>query len=310
MKKILVLVLIILVKTTSIYPQQEINTDYVMDEISPDSIPLVFEKGIVSSQFFEHSSPEFSKDGKNMLWTVVPGEPGSEAFIFSSQKNDMGWSAPEEVTYLGNNDNMYPVFAFDFLRIYFSSSKTIADKQDPIKRSIWYVNKIDNSYSEPIYVGFDFLDIYGLFAAKSGNLYFMAQDLNTTEKYNLYFSQYVDGNYAEPIMLPEPINSEYYEDNPYLSADEDFIIFESSRPGGFGGIDLYFSIRQPDGSWSAPKNIGEPINSTFSDRFPKISNEGNYFFWGSNRNATTTKYDFDIYWISSSIIYNLIKNSQ
>ncbi len=110
--------------------------------------------------------------------------------------------------------------------------------------------------------------------------------------------------------MPEPINSQYYEDNPYLFDDEKHMIFESNRPGGLGGTDLYLSTRNSDGTWSDPENLGITINTKSSERFAKISSDGKFFFWGSNINSQVRNYDFDIYWISAAVIYNKLETKK
>ena len=46
--------------------------------------------------------------------------------------------------------------------------------------------------------------------------------------------------------------------------------FASARPGGYGKIDIYFSEKKDDGTWSKAKNIGRPINTPDSDKSPFI----------------------------------------
>lgn len=62
----------------------------------------------------------------------------------------------------------------------------------------------------------------------------------------------------------------------------DVVFFSSSRPGGFGGKDIYYTIKEIDG-WSAPINMGATINSPFDEIDPFISNDGNTLYFSSNR---------------------------
>jgi hypothetical protein len=63
-------------------------------------------------------------------------------------------------------------------------------------------------------------------------------------------------------MLDKNINSASDEIAASLSAEGDQIYFASNRPGGFGGIDLYVSKKQPTGTWSLPNNLGPAINTS------------------------------------------------
>lgn len=95
-------------------------------------------------------------------------------------------------------------------------------------------------------------------------------------KLELFFSSFKDGNFSDP--RPLLINSKLYSiGQPALSPDGTILIFASDRPGGFGGIDLYYSTKRSTG-WSTPKNMGEAINTVGDEEFPFMSNDGSLFF--------------------------------
>jgi len=62
--------------------------------------------------------------------------------------------------------------------------------------------------------------------------------------YDLYYSEFKNNAWSEPVNFGPEINSEYDEYRPvttYASNYEnDLMIFSSNRPGGLGGYDLYF----------------------------------------------------------------------
>ena len=69
------------------------------------------------------------------------------------------------------------------------------------------------------------------------------------------------------------INSDFDDKCPYVHWNE-YMVFTSNRPGGFGGYDLYYSIKK-NNVWSEPKNFGEKINSKY-DEYRPIIFEGNF----------------------------------
>ncbi len=71
-------------------------------------------------------------------------------------------------------------------------------------------------------------------------------------------------NESEKVRLP--VNSDQDDKCPYVIAN--FMVFASNRAGGFGGYDLYYSIKIND-AWSDPVNFGDRIN-TSSDEFRPI----------------------------------------
>ena len=88
-----------------------------------------------------------------------------------------------------------------------------------------------------------------------------------------------------------------WEAQPSLSGDGKTLYFASARPGGFGKIDIYFSRRNEDGSWSKAENMGKPINTSENDKSPFIHTDSRTFYfvsessdyrWGAG--------DFDIFY--------------
>jgi hypothetical protein len=53
--------------------------------------------------------------------------------------------------------------------------------------------------------------------------------------------------WSTPANLGSPINSAAAEQQPGLSSDGRTLVFASSRPGGFGGTDIYLSTRTSSG---------------------------------------------------------------
>lgn len=72
-------------------------------------------------------------------------------------------------------------------------------------------------------------------------------------------------------------NDDYSCMHPSLSPDGHKLFFASDMPGGYGGMDLYFSERR-NGSWSPPINLGPDINTDKNEVFPFFHESGTLFF--------------------------------
>ena len=91
-------------------------------------------------------------------------------------------------------------------------------------------------------------------------------------------------DWSEPINLGPNVNSTGMDRGPAISKDELSLYFASSRPGGFGGEDIYVSQRETrDSEWGPAMNLGPNINTSFDERVPAFSRDGHLMFFASNR---------------------------
>lgn len=85
------------------------------------------------------------------------------------------------------------------------------------------------------------------------------------------------------VLLPFSTNlASTAWDSEHFFIQDSIVIFASNRPGGFGGSDLYYAVRQA-GIWQAPVNLGMAINGPHDETGPFLSKEGTHLFFNSNR---------------------------
>lgn len=104
-------------------------------------------------------------------------------------------------------------------------------------------------------------------------------------KEDLYVSlKNSSGEWAKPINLGSTINTSGFEISPFLSDDKKRLYFASNGHRGFGDADIFVSERLYNSwtVWSAPKNIGEKINSQAFDAYFTIAKDSTVIF-ASNR---------------------------
>lgn len=98
---------------------------------------------------------------------------------------------------------------------------------------------------------------------------------------DLYFSENRNGVWTIPKNIGMPISSIYSEKQPALSSDGRILYFSSDRPGGLGKYDLWMSVRNEDGSWGEPVNMGENINTEGFDQSPFIHPDNKTLYFSS-----------------------------
>ncbi|MBX3101880.1 MAG: PD40 domain-containing protein [Bacteroidetes bacterium] len=77
----------------------------------------------------------------------------------------------------------------------------------------------------------------------------------------IWYSRREQGRWTEPRKLEGSISSGYCDSWPSLSADGRTLYFVSDRPGGFGGFDIWYATRLPNGQWGAVQNLGHTLNT-------------------------------------------------
>ena len=101
---------------------------------------------------------------------------------------------------------------------------------------------------------------------------------------DIYLSRFHEGQYLEPLKLPDNINSNKSEADAFVAGDESFIIFvRVDEPDGYGNSDLYISFKENEMEWSDPINMGEDINSKMIDGSPYVTPDGKYLIFTSGR---------------------------
>ncbi|MEI7594631.1 MAG: OmpA family protein [Bacteroidota bacterium] len=128
-------------------------------------------------------------------------------------------------------------------------------------------------------------------ASFSNNSSFMAYTRNNCDlkgkdkivNLQIFFSTYKEGKWSKPVPFYLN-NNDYSVGQPSLSADGNIMYFTSNMSGGYGGADIYRTVKTEKGEWGVPENMGNTINTESDEMFPFYSNaEGSQkLFFASN----------------------------
>lgn len=72
-----------------------------------------------------------------------------------------------------------------------------------------------------------------------------------------------------------------YDSQPTLSADGNTMYFVSTRDGGQGGSDIWYSSKLGN-AWATPKNAGSEVNTPFNEITPNLGADGNALYFASD----------------------------
>lgn len=117
----------------------------------------------------------------------------------------------------------------------------------------------------------------------NGDLYFWSERIDAVGERDIFFAP-SDGSGGWLIArpLPAPINTAGRDNHAWVSPAGGLMLISYPDRDGAGGEDIFVS-RKIDGRWSEPQNLGPGINSRYADFAPKLSPDGAYIVFSSDR---------------------------
>lgn len=126
------------------------------------------------------------------------------------------------------------------------------------------------------------------------DLYFTSRRPGGFGGSDLYVTHLGDnGKWSAPQNMGAGINTSGDEACPFIHADNQTLYFTSNGWPGYGDEDLFLVRRQQDGRWSAPQNLGYPINTINREGTLFIAADGKTAYYASDR--SDSRGGLDIY---------------
>ena len=270
---------------------------------TPCITPALFSPDILDD-YENKQSPIFSPDGNSLYITIIT--PPRDFSTFFMQKQNSHWLKPFIPDYFKQNNIRYPFVSPDGKKLFFvimdsqeESGKIIYNSDiytaDVISTGVWgqsqklgpNVNSNNHERSPSV--------------TRDGTLYFYSDREGGMGGIDIYRSLLKEGHYIEPENLGNKVNSEHNEYNPFISPDENYLLFNSNdHPDSYGSHDIFISFRKHDGTWTKIKNLGTTVNTASSESKPYVSPDGKYLFFSSSRNN-----NLEIFWVNTQIIEEL-----
>jgi len=277
----------------------EIRGKY-LGQPEPGNEPLRFDPDVILNPCRPHGGLTVSPDGKEIFWTRNSFASDMYEKIWYTKEINGKWTSPMIAPFSDEYRNSHPCFTPDGNRLYYNSNRPYNPGDKPEQdEDIWYVERNDSGWSDPINPGAplnseddDFLPT----VSANGNVYFIriSYEESKGRVIDIYKSSIVEGQFTDPQNLGEPLNSPFVEARPLIAPDESYIVFTSSRPGGLQeDLESYISFNNMDGTWSEPVPIG--IEKTMQG----ISSDGKFWFYTDSENGM-----IDHFWVSSGVIEN------
>lgn len=152
---------------------------------------------------------------------------------------------------------------------------------------IYYSKLIDDQWGTPELlpspINSDANDFGSAFTGDGQSMVFVRCDApDGLGSCDLYITQLTGDKWSKPVNMGNVVNTDDWESQPTINSDGNKIIFTSTRPGGYGGSDLYMIEKNHLGLWGIPQNMGSTINTPFSENSPFLAADGKTLYYSSS----------------------------
>ena len=238
----------------------------------------------------------------------VNGEMGLKSCEFAVKWKDLPTRYKVELMPLVNsrNSDYSPAFGNgEYTEMYFTSSRSggLTDKIDERTGETFsdvYFTKINKKgkWSAPVVVPepINTEDNEGsVYLNKRGTVMYLTQCKVEKKKAlgcGIYVAKRKGKLWGTPQLLQIKVDSNTTIGHPALSEDETILIFSSDLSGGYGGKDLWISVKGKRNIWTDPVNLGPMVNTPGDEMFPFLHTDGTIYF---SSNGHVSMGGLDIY---------------
>jgi len=263
----------------------------------PDLIPEIFAPGILSlTGRYEHGI-SFSPDLAEVYF--LANKEDEDPDIYFSKLQGEKWTPIKKANFTKGEKagEMHPFVSPDGKKIHFAAHDpfTLPHHKSSVKS--WYVNRFENSWSDAAQLDSPINDDFVFYSNKAKN-----EDLFYTNvsKRKIYYAPNKNGKFPETYEVG--IQSGFHG---FISPSQDYLMVNArNKEDDRRKSDIYVYFKEKNGSWSIPINLGNTVNTTFSETCPSVTPNGKYLFFGRDERGEEPGLS-NIHWVSTEIIHQL-----
>lgn len=251
----------------------------------------------VNSEFDEYY-PCVTADDQTLLFTRLVRDQrvrgGKQEDFYVSQFDQTAWGPATAVAEINTAFNEgAPTLSADGQLLVFTACELMGGEWGPYQGygscDLFYARKMGDQWGDAVNLqplnSYDW-ESQPSFSADGRTLYFVrgkrtAQGIGRQDIY--YSVLQADGNWSKPDRIPGLVNTPFEEESVLIHPDGESLYFSSNGHPGMGGLDIFVSRKQPDGSWGEPINLGYPINTGADENSILVNASGDVAYFASNR---------------------------
>lgn len=233
-----------------------------------------------------------------LFLTIYKGNSGT---ILHSKRSGSVWSKLDTAFFVNEKGLETVNISPDGQFLTYVKSNPIAGW--PYNTDLYFCTRLDNGWSIaqpfPASINSEFREA-GHALTENRTLYFASGRPTDDQKADIFMAKCINGEYTTAEYVSN-LSTPADEDGIWVSPDESYAIVESWQDEN--KKDLYISFHNADGTWTKLKNMGRNINSPDFEGTPKVSSDGKYLFFWSNRTGI-----YCLHWIRVDKIISDLKN--
>lgn len=274
--------------------------DVYISELSGGKWSAPKNMGAPLSTEHDETASMLSYDGTKLLTFKNEGEDYN---IYQSKLSGRNWSTPEIMHRSVNTiaNQTYASYGPNRRRLYIiTDKKTGGQSKGTDVYELGLMNNSSTEYGAATSVGIEVNTKFNegsVYIHPSGDyMYFCSEGHNSMGGYDIFVSQFKQGQWQEPVNLGYPINTPYDDYFFAVTASGKYAYIASNREGGQGGLDIYKVT-----FWGDPKeqnsatedyllaSIANPIQEVQIEREVKVDKTALTVFKGSTIDAISRK---------------------
>lgn len=216
--------------------------------------------------------------------------------ILNSRKTGNKFGTPVPMSILFNEastHNCNVTFSPDFKLMVFTRCAGSGEQQYDC--SLYFSSRTQGNWSKPELIPGN-INLAGYTATQPAveargadgyTLYFISDRPGGQGKLDIWKSDINAAlQFSEPVNIGAPVNTFDDEMTPYFDTPNSTLYFSSYGHTNLGGMDIYKSVKNSNGQYLTPENLGPGYNTSVNDVYFTVRNNGRAGTFSSNRNGS------------------------